>query len=127
MIDKARLARNTTEMILDLDSTHSDAYRKQEKTDCNVHYQTNGYHPLVAFDGFTGDFLKAELRSGNIYMSTGIGAFIESLFENYNQVVPVNNILVHGDSGFATLKLYDLCKDYDIFFVIRLKANRSFP
>ena len=42
MIDKVRLARNTIEMIFDLDSTHSDTYGKQEKTDYNAHYQTNG-------------------------------------------------------------------------------------
>ena len=33
MIDKVRSARNTTEMIFDLDSTHSDTSEKQEKTD----------------------------------------------------------------------------------------------
>ena len=125
MIDKVRLASNTTEMIFDLDSTHSDTYGKQEKTDYNAHYQTNGYHPLVSFDGLTGDFLKAELRSGNVNRSTGIGAFVEPLFEHYNQVVPVSNILVRGDSGFATPELYDLCEAYDSFFVIRLKANRN--
>jgi hypothetical protein len=70
----------------------------------------------------TGDFLKAELRSGNVYTSNGIGAFVEPLFEHYNQVVPVSNILVRG---FATPELYDICETYDSFFVIRLKANRN--
>ena len=125
MIDKVRLARNTTELIFDLDSTHSDTYGHQEKTDYNAHYQTNGYHPLVAFDGLTGDFLKAELRSGNVYTSNGIGAFVEPLFEHYSQVVPVSNILVRGDSGFATPELYEICEAYDSFYVIRLKANRN--
>jgi len=41
MIDKVRLARNTTEIIFDLDSTHSDTYGEQEKPDYNAHYQTN--------------------------------------------------------------------------------------
>ena len=125
MIDKVRLARNVTEMIFDLDSTHSDTYGKQERTDYNAHYQTNGYHPLVAFDGLTGGFLKAELRSGSVYTSTGVGAFMKPLFEHYNQVVPVSNILVRGDSGFATPEVYDLCEAYDSFFVILLKANRN--
>lgn len=58
-----RTVRNDTEMIIDLDSTHSDTFGHQEQTDYNAHYQTNGYHPLVAFDGLTGDFLKAKLRS----------------------------------------------------------------
>lgn len=58
LIDKARRIRNTNEMILDLDSTHSDTFGNQEMTDYNAHYQTTGYHPLVAFDGLTGTFLK---------------------------------------------------------------------
>ena len=49
LIDKARAIRNTNEMIFDLDSTHSDTFGNQEKSDYNAHYQTNGYHPLVAF------------------------------------------------------------------------------
>jgi len=84
-----------------------------------------GYHPLVAFDGLTGDFLKAELRSGNVYTSNGVGAFVEPLFEHYNQVVPVSTILVRGDNGFATPELYEICEAYNSFFVIRLKANRN--
>ena len=69
LIGKARLVRNDTNMIIDLDSTHSDTFAQQEQTAYNAHYGTNGYHPLVAFDGLTGDFLKAKLRSGNQYTS----------------------------------------------------------
>lgn len=43
--------------FLDLDSTHSDTYGNQEEAAYNGHYGTTGYHPLVAFDGLTGDFL----------------------------------------------------------------------
>ena len=68
---------------------------QSSKTDYNAHYQTNGYHPLVAFDCLTGDFLKAELRSDNVYTSYGIGTLMERLFEHYNQMVPVSNIFVH--------------------------------
>lgn len=78
MLDKVRIQRNATEMVLDLDSTYSDTYGNQEETAFNRHYQTTGYHPLVAFDGLTKDFLKAELRSGNTYCSTGAADFFES-------------------------------------------------
>lgn len=47
----------------------------------------------------------AEFRSDNVYMSHGIGAFVEPLFERHNQVVPVNDILVREDSGLATSEL----------------------
>ena len=123
--DKARLVRNDTNMIIDLDSTHSDTFGNQEQTAYNAHYGTTGYHPMVAFDGLTGDFLKAILRSGNQYTSKGIKEFLEPLLEHYNQTVPTTDILVRGDSGFATPDVFDLCETYDNHYVIRLKANRN--
>ncbi len=125
LIDKARLVRNDTNMIIDLDSTHSDTFGHQEETAYNAHYGTNGYHPLVAFDGLTGDFLKAKLRSGNQYTSNGVKEFLEPLLEHYNQTIPTTDILVRGDSGFATPDVYDLCDLYENQYVIRLKANRN--
>ncbi len=125
LIDKARLVCNDTNMIIDLDSTHSDTFGHQEQTAYNAHYGTNGYHPLVAFDGLTGDFLKAKLRSGNQYTSNGVKEFLEPLLEHYNQTIPTTDILVRGDSGFATPDVYDLCDLYENQYVIRLKANRN--
>lgn len=125
LIDKARAIRNTNEMIFDLDSTHSDTFGNQEKSDYNAHYQTNGYHPLVAFEGLTGDFLKAELRSGNVYTSNGVADFIRPLFDHYQETVPVSSILVRADSGFATPELYELCEERQNFYVVRLKSNRN--
>lgn len=84
LIDKARLVRNDTNMIIDLDSTHSDTFGNQEQTAYNTHYGTDGYHPLVAFDGLSGDFLKAKLRSGNQYTSKGVKKFLKPLLEHYN-------------------------------------------
>ena len=48
-------------VILDLDSTLLDAYGKQEGRAFNFHYQSNGYHPLVCYDGMTGDLVKIQL------------------------------------------------------------------
>ncbi|TLQ08988.1 IS1380 family transposase [Marinilactibacillus psychrotolerans] len=124
LIDKARLIRNDTELIIDVDSTHSDTFGHQEQTDYNAHYQTYGYHPLVAFDGLTGDFLKAELRSGNQYTSKGVKEFLTPLLEHYNHSLPNTDILVRGDSGFATPGVYDSCESKKSHYVIRLKNNR---
>lgn len=125
LINQARLVRNDTDMIIDLDSTHSDTFGNQEQTNYNFHYQTNGYHPLVAFDGLNGDFLKAKLRSGNQYTSNGVKEFLEPLLEHYNQAIPTTDILVRGDSGFATPDIYELCEEHESHFVIRLKRNNK--
>ena len=57
-------------VILDLDSTLLDAYGRQEGRAFNFHYQSNGYHPLVCYDGMTGDLIKIQLRDGTQYSYT---------------------------------------------------------
>ena len=53
---------NPEHILFDLDSTLLAAYGKQEGEAFNYHYQAHGYHPLLCFDGMTGDLLKVELR-----------------------------------------------------------------
>ena len=63
-------------IILDLDSTLLNAYGKQEGKAFNFHYQSNGYNPLVCYDGLTGDLIKIQLRDGTQYSSTGVVDFL---------------------------------------------------
>src|SRR5690625_3255461 len=76
LLDKVHRLRETETIIFDLDSTHAIAYGNQESIAYNAHYGNIGFHPLVAFDGITGDFLKAKLRPGNVYTSNGVIEFI---------------------------------------------------
>ena len=55
-------------MLFDLDSTLMNTYGSQEGEGFNFHYQAHGYHPLLCYDGFTCDLLKAELRDGTQYL-----------------------------------------------------------
>ncbi|KYD04502.1 hypothetical protein B4102_3269 [Heyndrickxia sporothermodurans] len=125
LIDKAHQIRESKALIFDLDSTHSDTYGNQESAAYNAHYGTVGFHPLVAFDGVTGDFIKAKLRPGNVYTSNGVVDFIQPLIEHYNEKFPETTPLVRGDSGFAIPALYDLCEKESVYYVIRLKANAN--
>ncbi len=64
------------QVLLDLDSTLLNTYGKQKGEGFNYHYQAHGYHPLLCYDGLTGDLLKAELRDGTTYSSTGVVEFM---------------------------------------------------
>lgn len=123
LLDKVHKFRDSKALIFDLDSTHSDTYGHQESATYNAHYGTVGFHPLVAFDGVKGDFLKAMLRSGNVYTSNGVVEFIQPLIEHYNEKFPETSLFVRGDSGFAVPALYDLCEKESVYYVIRLKSN----
>ena len=46
-------------VLLDLDSTLFGTYGRQEGEGFNFHYQAHGYHPLLCYDGLTGDLIKS--------------------------------------------------------------------
>lgn len=70
-------------IILDLDSTLLNTYGKQEGRAFNFHYQSNGYHPLVCYDGLTGDLIKIQLRDETQYSSTGVVDFLQPILDEY--------------------------------------------
>lgn len=122
--DGSRFARQQTEMVIDIDSTHFDTFGQQENTDYNAHYGTYGYHPLVAFDGIHGDFLKAELRPGNVYTSNGAETFLQELLDHIqSQTSLLNSIVLRADSGFASPEIYRVCEEHMTDYLIRLKSN----
>ena len=110
-------------IILDLDSTLLNAYGKQKSRAFNFHYQSNGYHPLVCYDGLTGDLIKIQLRDGTQYSSTGVVDFLQPILDEYLEAFPEIKLLLRGDSGFATPGLYKQCEENGTGYVIRLKEN----
>lgn len=88
-------------LLLDLDSTLLNTYGHQEGEGFNFHYQNRGYHPLVCYDGITGDLLKIELRNGTDYSSTGVTEFLQPLLDEFGAEYPDIPLLLRGDSGFT--------------------------
>ncbi len=109
-------------MLLDLDSTLFDTYGHQEGEGFNYHYQAHGYHPLLCYDGLTGDLLKAELRDGTHYCSKDADEFMEPLLQEFLD----RNIKTYlrGDSGFASPTLYKTCEHNGCSYAIRLKLMK---
>ena len=110
-------------VILDLDSTLLAAYGKQEGRAFNFHYRSNGYHPLVCYDGITGDLIKIQFRDGAAYSCTGVTDFLQPILDEYLNDYPTIHLLLRGDSGFATPDLYKQCEENGTSYVIRLKEN----
>lgn len=110
-------------MLFDLDSTLLNTYGRQEGGAFNYHYQAHGYHPLLCFDGLTGDLLKIELRDGTQYCSKGSGEFMRPLIQEFRTKHPSLDLYLRGDSGFAAPELYETCEDNDCKYAIRLKEN----
>lgn len=112
-------------MLFDIDSTLLETYGKQEGEGFNYHYQSHGYHPLLCYDGLTGDLLKAELRNGTQYCSKDADQFMIPLMQEYREKYPSLPLYLRGDSGFASPVLYDACEENDCCYAIRLKDNKA--
>ena len=112
-------------IIPDLDSTLLDTYGNQEGKAFNFHYRSNGYHPLVCYDGITGDLIKIQLRDGAQYSCTGVVDFLQPILDEYLKDYPRITLFLRGDSGFATPKLYKQCEENGTGYVIRLKENNT--
>lgn len=110
-------------LLLDLDSTLLNTYGHQEGEGFNFHYQNRGYHPLVCYDGITGDLLKIELRNGTDYSSTGVMEFLQPLLDEFGAEYPDIPLLLRGDSGFTKPELYHQCETNGVSYAIRLKEN----
>lgn len=112
-------------VLFDIDTTLLPTYGKQEGEGFNYHYQAHGYHPLLCYDGLTGDLLRAQLRDGTDYCSKNSAAFMEPLIAECREDYPGIQLYARGDSGFATPELYDLFEDNDVRYAIRLKINKA--
>lgn len=100
-MDKVHQYWDSKSIIPGLDSTHADTYGDRDDATFNTHYGTIGFHPLVAFDGIAGDFLKAKLRPGSVYTSNGVVNFIRPVISHYNEKFPDTIPFLRGDSGFC--------------------------
>ena len=110
-------------ILLDLDSTLFDTYSNQDGEGFNVHYQAHGYHPLLCYDGLTGDLLKAELRDGTLHCSNGADKFMVPFYWKYLE--RGIKTYLRGDSGFSSPKLYKVCEMNGCSYAIHLKQNSS--
>lgn len=112
-------------VLLDLDSTLLETYGRQEGEGFNFRYQSHGYHPLVGYDGITGDLLRIQLRDGTDYSSTGVVDFLPLLdeFQNDNSGIP---LFLRGDSGFTKPELYKQCETNGVSYAIRLNESNPF-
>lgn len=110
-------------ILFDIDSTLLDTYGHQEGEGFNSHYRAHGYHPLLCYDGLTGDLLKAELRDGTMYCGKEADLFMKSLLDEFMEDFPDIPLFLRGDSGFAAPDLYEVLEDKNCKYAIRLKEN----
>ncbi len=119
-IDKVHRCKPPKQLILDLDSSVSETYGKQEGTAYNGHFECNCYHPLFLFNQL-GDVERCMLRRGNHASAKYGRRVLLPVIERYRHLdIPK---FFRGDAAFANPALYRLLEEEGYRYVIRLKAN----
>jgi len=105
-IDQVHRRRPLKELILDLDSSVSETYGRQQGTAYNGHFECTCYHPLFLFNQF-GDLALAMLRRGNNASAKFWRRVLLQVIERYRKYdIPK---FYRGDAAFGIPELYASC------------------
>jgi len=110
-------------IVLDFDGTDDPAHGKQEGVAYHGFYGQHMYHPLLVFDGDTGQLITAVLRPGTCHDSRGAVAVLKRLVRHIRARWPAVTIELRADSGFAVPAVYDYCEAQRIPYTIGMISN----
>jgi hypothetical protein len=112
-----------SKILLDFDSTDDPTHGEQEGSYYHGYYQQHMYHPLLVFDGETGQLVTAVLRAGNTHSSRSAVAILKRIVTRLREAWPEVEIELRADAGFAVPTLYDYCEAESIDYTIGLITN----
>lgn len=112
-----------THIVLDLDGTDDPTHGQQEGSADHGYYRQHIYHPLLIFDGVTGQLITAILRAGNTHGSTGVVAVLKRVVRALRIRWPQVTIELRMDSGGAVPAIYEFCEHEGIGYTIGLIPN----
>ena len=119
-IDRTHRHRKLTRLVLDMDSSVSETYGRQQGSAYNGHFGCTCYHPLFVFNQF-GDLERVMLRRGNHHSAKFWRRVLQPVIARYRALkVPK---FFRGDAAFASPKLFRLLEEESYRYAIRLKAN----
>ena len=104
-------------------STDDPPHRQQEFSFYHGYYRSHILHPLLIFDGDSGDLISALLRPGNKGAAHRVVPVLRRVVGAIREALPKVAIEVRADSGFATPKLYDFCEQEGLDYDIGLSRN----
>lgn len=112
-----------THLVLDLDSTDDPTHGEQEGSGYHGYFRQHMYHPLLVFDGETGQCITAILRPGTAHAGHGALAILKRIVARLRERWPHVTIELRADAGFAKPEVYAWCEGQGIAYTIGLVPN----
>lgn len=110
-------------ILLDFDATADPTHGDQEHSYYHGYFEEHIYHPLLVFDGDTGQLITALLRAGNTHASRSTVAILKRIVGVLRSAWPGVGVELRADAGFAVPSVYDYCEAEGIDYTIALITN----
>lgn len=122
------LPADTPYVILDIDSTDDPTHGHQQLTLFHGYYDHYMYHPLLVFDGQSGQLITASLRPGNAHSSKGACSMLRRVIRRIKERFPKVPIVIRGDAHFGIRRVLEaveqLTAQYpDVRYVFGIAKN----
>jgi hypothetical protein len=118
------VSRNPPEEItLDIDGYDAEVYGCQQLSLWNGHYEETMYYPVVVTAAEHGFALAGRLRPGGAGSGADAVPVLRPVLKRLREALPGTRIVVRADSGFMDPELYDLCEEFGVGYLIRLRMN----
>jgi hypothetical protein len=110
-------------IVLDFDATDDPTHGDQEESYYHGYFKEHIHHPLLVFDGDTGQLISVLLRAGNTHASRSTVALLKRLVGLLRSAWPGVEVELRADAGFAVPAVYDYCEAEGIRYTIALITN----
>ena len=99
------LPSETDVVILDIDATDDETHGRQQLSFFHGYYDHYMYHPLLVYDGLSGNLVTALLRPGNHHANRNALGTLRRVIRKIRKRLPTASIVVRGDSAFCSPKI----------------------
>ena len=115
-------------VVLDIDTTDDPTHGQQQLTFFHGFYDQHMYHPMMVFDGITGQLITAILRPGNAHAARGGMGVLRRIILALKRRFPRTSVVVRADAGFAVPRLMAMLEALkaelgDVDYLVGLAQN----
>lgn len=118
-------------VVLDVDASGFEVHGAQQQSFFDGYFDAHVYHPLLIFDGTTGQLITVRLRPGNVGDSTEAEDDLRRIIRRLKTLRGDLDVVVRADAGFAAPRIYRVLEELDalwggVSYVIGISKNSAF-
>jgi hypothetical protein len=124
MFIERHAGRRPRRLVLDIDPTDDPCHGRQQLALFNGFYDQYMYLPLLVFERGSGMLLGVRLQAGNAGASHRAVQLLGPIVARLRRRWPAVKILLRGDAGLATPRLYGFCERNRMEYLIGFAATK---